>query len=443
MPVMSFSRVTLVGERQRVDAVLPSDEPVGRLLPDVLRLVGDSVESPPHLRQLVTADGGVLSWDGTLAGAGIPDGAVLTVVHADNAPPAPVVHDVTEEAADDVDLRSWRWGPRALRWTATALTAVALFVAGALTVGPLGAESAAVVMGVAAAALVLGGGLLGRLVQEPAGTAVTVGGGTLGVLAVWTAANAHQWDTWARWGGIFLVAAAVLAFLGVTSPLGRGGVLGAGSAVVLTTAWMVLGATDLPLGRLAAVLSVGSVVLLGLLPRLALSISGLAGLDDRRSAGAPVSRHDVETALAATHRGLIVATLAAALSGAVAGYLLAGRPDRWTVPLALLLTVVLASRSRTFPLIAQVVALQVAAVVVLFGLVTTWADRAYDSLLPALVVAAAAAGPLAVLATRPPEHVRVRLRRIADRLEAVAVIGMIPVAIGVFGTYGRLLHVIS
>ncbi|GLY92143.1 type VII secretion integral membrane protein EccD [Actinoallomurus iriomotensis] len=441
MPMTSFSRVTLVGERHRVDAVLPSDEPVGRLLPDVLRLVGDAVESPPRLRQLVTADGGVLSWDGTLAGSGVPDGAVLTVVHAHNAPPAPVVHDVTEEAADDADLRAWRWNPRARRWTATALTAVPLFLSAALAVEPLGA-GAAVVLGVAAAVVVLGGGVLGRLVHEPAGVALTLGGGAVGAVAVWVAADAHHWERWARWGGVLLVVAALLALLGVTSPLGRGGLFGAASAAVLTAVWMVLGA-GLPAPRLAAVLSVASVVVLGLLPRLALGVSGLAGLDDRRSAGTPVSRLDVASALAATHRGLVVATMSAALSGAVAGCLLARAPGRWTVPLALLLTVVLSSRSRTFPLIAQVVSLQGAAVAVLFSLITVWADRTPGSLLPALVAAAAVAGPLVALVARPPEHIRVRLRRIADRLEVVAVIGMIPVAIGVFGTYGRLLHVIS
>lgn len=35
-----LSRVTLVGRRRRVDLVLPSDEPVGRFLPDVLELLG-------------------------------------------------------------------------------------------------------------------------------------------------------------------------------------------------------------------------------------------------------------------------------------------------------------------------------------------------------------------------------------------------------------------
>jgi type VII secretion integral membrane protein EccD len=439
---MSFSRVTLVGERQRVDAVLPSEEPVGRLLPDVLRLLGDAPMSPPHHRHLVTSDGGILPWDGTLAAAGVADGAVLTLVRADDAPPAPVVHDVTEEAADDIDLRAWRWGPRARRWTATALAGVLFFVVADLAGAPIG-RSAGLVLGICAAAFVLAGGLVGRFVHEPTGSAVTVGGGALAVRADWFAANAYDWAAWGRWGSVFLTVAVLLAVLGVTSPLGLGGVIGGGFAGVLTGAWMAGGAADMAAARLAALLSVASIVLLGLLPRLALSMSGLAALDDRRIAGGPVRRQDVRTALAATHRGLAVATVAAAMSATVAGRLLAGDPGRWTVPLAALLAVVLASRSRTFPLVVQVVVLQGAALVVLVGLLASWRDQGSGSLFPALAAVVAAAAPVAVLAVRPPEHIRVRLRRFTDRLEALAVIAMIPVAIGVFGTYGRLLHVVT
>jgi hypothetical protein len=46
---------------------------------------------------------------------------------------------------------------------------------------------------------------------------------------------------------------------------------------------------------------------------------------------------------------------------------------------------------------------------------------------------------LVVLAVEPPEHVRARLRRLGDRLETVAVLAAVPLAIGVLGTYGQLL----
>lgn len=83
-----LSRVTLVGERRRADMVLPSDTPIGQLLPDILQLLDDRAASRPMTRQLLTSDGSALPQDSTLA-VGIADGAVLRLVRIHSAPPAP------------------------------------------------------------------------------------------------------------------------------------------------------------------------------------------------------------------------------------------------------------------------------------------------------------------------------------------------------------------
>ncbi|KIF01736.1 secretion protein snm4, partial [Streptomyces sp. RSD-27] len=116
----ALSRVTLVGQRRRMDLVLPSQEPVGRLLPDVIRMLDDRVATQPMLRHLVTADGSVLEHGVSLEEAGVADGAVLRLVRVQDVPSAPVVHDVTDEAAEDLDVRAWRWRPSARRVTAGA-----------------------------------------------------------------------------------------------------------------------------------------------------------------------------------------------------------------------------------------------------------------------------------------------------------------------------------
>lgn len=437
-----FSRVTLVGERRRADVVLPSEEPIGLLLPAVLHLVDDRVESPPRLRQLVTADGDVLRGEATLAAAEIPDGAVLTVARPHDAPPAPIVHDVTEETSDDLDVRAWRWGPGARRWTATAAAAVALTAACPVAREALGSRAAVVVLALAAIALGAAGGLVARLAHEPLGTALTVGGSCVGVIAARFTADAHDWPGWARWGTAGLVVAVFLALLGLTSALGRGGVIGGAFAAVVAVLWMAGAAAGLPPGRLAACATVIIVISVGVLPRLALVSSGLATLDDRRSAGTPVSRHDVADALAAAHRGLVIATVTVAAVAALTGVLLARAASAWTVPLALLLALVLLSRARVFPIALQVVALHAAAVMVLVNLLNAWLARsAGPPYGPLAVTAATASIPLAALALQPSEHLRVRLRRAVDRVEALAVVAVLPLAIGEFGTYGRLLHV--
>lgn len=438
-----MSRVTLVGERRRADIVLPSDTPVGQLLPDILQLLDDRAASRPLTRQLLTSDGSALPLDSTLASAGIGDGAVLRLVRTHAAPPAPVVHDVTDLVADSLDLQAWRWRPATRRATAGVTTVVFAVIAALLArrefpLGALaGALAAATVVLLAAGALVVRLGRGNRTLS----TALLLVAAALSVLTAWTAADAHDWSWALRLAAVAGAAAMSLALLGLLSPLGRGGIVGSLAAVVLTAAWEGVAAFTSEPARIGAVMAVLSVVLLGVLPRLALTASGLTALDDRRSGGASVSRHDVSNALAATHRGLALATLATSVSAAAAGWLLASaeRPTVWTVLLASLVAVVLLSRARAFPLVAEVVALFVAASVLLVRLVMLWLDRDGGAG-PIVLLCAAALLPLMALAAEPPEHVRVRLRRMADLVESIGVVGLFPLTVGVFGMYGQLLN---
>ena len=433
-----YSRVTLVGARRRIDLVLPSTEPVGSLMPDLLAMLGDEVLAPPRARQLVGTDGDVLGPEVTLAEAEVPDGAVLRVVAQHDVPPAPVVHDVIEEVSDDTDGRAWRWGPAARRWTATgAVVAACLVLAWMLHRATWPGVRAADALAVAALALLACGVVAGRA-SDPAGTALALGGAAVALVAAWTASGAAGWPTHLRLVAAAAVLAGVTVVLGLTSPLGRVGVVGGGLALAVAAAWGTGEAAGLPPHRLGAVMAVASVVLLGLLPRVALTASGLAALDDRRTAGREVARRDAVAAIAAAHRGLSVATVATAASAALAATLLLGAPNRWTVPLAVASGVVLASRARVYPLVAEVATLLAGAATVLAGLLALWLQRS-GAAGPVAAVLALIAVALVALWVDPPEHVRARLRRLGDRLEAVAVLAAIPLAIGVFGTYAQLL----
>ncbi|MDN3358841.1 EsaB/YukD family protein, partial [Actinomadura sp. DC4] len=255
----SWSRVTIIGDQRRVDAVLPAQEPIGALMPDVLQLVGDRVERPPRLRHLVTATGEVLDGSATLAGRRIPDGSVLRLIRADEPLPAPVVHEVPEVVADALDGYAWRWGPHARRWTAT-FSVVALGLAAGLLVRHRlpGADGLAVVAA-AAFLLLVTGMALGVTWREPLGTALTLGGGALSGLALWSATDVYAWGHWIRWGGLAVVAGLVLVALGLTSPLRRGGTIGGGVALVLAAAGAAGAGLDLGGARVAAVLAVASV----------------------------------------------------------------------------------------------------------------------------------------------------------------------------------------
>ncbi|MFE7181770.1 type VII secretion integral membrane protein EccD [Streptomyces erythrochromogenes] len=438
-----LSRVTLIGERRRADMVLPSDTPIGQLLPDILQLLDDRAASRPLTRQLIASDGSALPHDSTLATAGIADGAVLRLVRSHSAPPAPVVHDVTDLVSDDLDLQAWRWRPAARRGSAGVATVAFTVTAALLARREFALDSLAGALAAVTLVLMVAGAAVSRIGQGNRGlaTALLLASGGLGVLTAWTAADAHGWPGTARLAAVAGALVLTLALLGYCSPLGRGGLFGAVATAVITTLWEVVAAVQSDPARLGAVMALVSVVLLGLLPRLALMASGLTALDDRRSGGASVSRHEVGNALAATHRGLALATIVTAISAAAAGWLLtlAEKPSVWTVALPSLVAVVLLSRARAFPLVAEVVALIAAAALLVVRLVMLWTGHDGGAG-PLTVLVVAALLPLLVLAVQPPDHVQVRLRRTADLIESVGMVGLFPLAVGVFGVYGQLLN---
>lgn len=409
-----------------------------------MRLLDDRVGARPESRHLVTVDGSALAHDGTLESAGVADGAVLRLVRVEDAPSAPVVHDVTDEVADDLDMRMWRWRPEARRVVAGLSGVFWALAAG--VVARAGFALSAVAGGLVAVAGVcaVAGVLCGRAGRRQLAATLVVTAGALGALGAWTAADAYGWSGAARLAGAGAAAAVALLLAGWCTPLGRGALIGSGALggclVLWETAIALQGGARSAGGeaRAGALLSVASLVLLGLLPRLASMASGLTGLDDRRTGGVSVSRYDVTTALAATHRGLALAIVALAASTAGAGVLVLHSVSVWTVLLGIAVAVVLALRARAFPLTAEVVVLLAAAAVVTVRLVVVWLGRT-GAAGPVAALALLAVLPLAALAVEPAEHVRVRLRRAGDVLESVAVIALFPLVVGVFGVYARLL----
>jgi hypothetical protein len=231
----------------------------------------------------------------------------------------------------------------------------------------------------------------------------------------------------------------VVLLSGVNAARGRAAIIGGAGLLAWVALWAALIAGGVAGARLGATVALAAVVIVGLLPRWALSWSGLAMLDDRRAQDRPVARRDVQEALAAAHGSLIVVVIGCASTVAAAGWLLAAAFSGWSITAALLLVVVLAVRCRTYPLAAEVVALIAAAAVIVAALWWRWSGSVAVSV--GLAVAALGfAVPIAALVMDPPEHVRARLRRIGDLLESAAVVALLPVVLGVFGVYTRLLE---
>jgi len=428
---VGLTRVTLWGARRRVDLVLPSESSVATLLPDITRVLHEPTAASPRSFALTLADGTVLGLEQSLRSAQVRDGAVIRVSPLSVAPPPAVVRDVTDEVADDLASRRGRWGRGPLQLTASVVAVVAFAIASFLT-----RDTAP---GVAGAVLFVVGVGLGVLASRPAGVTLVVSGGV--AAAVDVPALVGRLDQRAALA-VVVLAVVVLGLGAVTARL-RAAVTGATTGLVLLAVWVVLRLTDVAVGRTAAVVALLSIALLGLAPRLALVASGLTRLDDEVSAGRAVSSVPVRSALDTAHRGLSLATGAAALGAGVAGSVLALADGGWSLALALLTAGVTMLRARSFPLAAQVVAAVAAAAAVGICLGVRWLTA------PGTEPVAVAGGALAVavaavllLDAAPAAHVQARLRVTADRVEALAVIAVLPVVVGVFGVYPRLLAVL-
>jgi hypothetical protein len=190
--------------------------------------------------------------------------------------------------------------------------------------------------------------------------------------------------------------------------------------------------------RTGAVLAVVSLVLLGLLPRLALVSAGLTGLDDHRTREESVSRYRAAVALSATHRGLTLATVVFGGSAAVAASLVLRAPTPWTVALVVATACVLALRARAFPLVAEVGALLLAAAAVVVRGVLVWSGRSGSAGALAVLAVLGALSLAVVARPRLPERVGGRLVRLGDVAESAGMIALFPLLVGVFGVYGRL-----
>ncbi|WP_030803038.1 hypothetical protein [Streptomyces sp. NRRL S-337] len=373
------------------------------------------------------------------------DGLVVTPGSAVRQPADAAPH-ATGTVAASLDVRGWGWGDRSRTWTAATASVLLAAVAGVCAHSWFG-DGAASVTGIAAVVIAGAGAAVGALAgkdgqrspgavrsgQHGPAAALLLLGGTLGVAAAWQAAPGGG----ARLAAVGLTAAAVLALLGLSTAAGRAALTGAASVVLAVGGWELGLALTTP-ARTGVALAFVSVLVLGYLPRLALMTAGLTRLDDQRSGGTPVSRHQVGAALGGAHRELSLVTVATAVSAGAGGVLAVQTPGLWTVLAALLLSVVLCSRARAYPLAVEVVALLAAGLATAVRLVLLWAT---DGGAPA--PALAALGLLAVLpavvpAIRMPEPLRTRLRRWLDLVESLSMAALIPVALGAFGLYGLL-----
>lgn len=430
-----YTRVTVQGEGRKADLVLPDDEPIAAVLPEVLSLLDETTERSARPVVLMTTVGEQLSPALTLAEQSIEHGTILRVVRVDEAPPPPEVADVTDHMADAVETRADRW--RAV-WGTTAATVVA-GIAGVVgtPAAVLAGASGVQVIGVLALALVLAVVVARRVRREPA---VVLVGAVIGALASVAAVVVAEFQlvepgaTAMVWFGL---ASAVLALVGISAFSDRALALGGAVGALLVTAWVVMDALAMQPLHVAAAVAIAGVLLLGLLPGVAMAASGLTGLDDRVVEGTRVSRQSVGRAVDTTHRALTWATIAAVVPVGVAAWSLARAEEPAARLLALAVGVILLMRTQVLPLAPQRLALIAGGAVPLLTL-------AFAALMTPLQAAVAAIGLALALSVlvgiHTSDHTRARLRRLANIVEMVAVLSLLPLMLWLFGVFADLVR---
>ncbi|MEO9247525.1 type VII secretion integral membrane protein EccD [Citricoccus nitrophenolicus] len=444
-----YTRVALVGQRRNADLLLPSDTPLGTLMPQILDLLGDQPEDSLGAKLLVRADGGEVPPSKTLAESGVLDGERLRLVSRTEAPPSPIVYDLNDTVSDHTEAVPGRWSPVYRYIISGLLAAVGSWLAITRLLASFAPEQQDwVALALAAVALVAAAALSapGRR-QAVAGT--LAGAGTLFALSGLMGLDLPApWSTLAL-AGLAALVQGVLGFI-VNRPLSMFISAAVTGALVLVWAvapalsvWAIGDRTADPLVGSAAIAGIAALLVLGLLPKIALGVSGLAGMDDRHANGAAVLRRDVGTAIDSAHGGLISSAIVCAVSAALSVWIVGGDTLAfpYSLPLLACLVLALGLRARAFPLAAQRIPLYLATglgVLALVRLAAAFLPEYEGAFLAALLVLALVAG--AGLSVDLPEHSQARMRKAGDTVEAIALLAPIPLLIGYYGIYATLLE---
>lgn len=434
----AYSRVTVVNGGRRVDLALPSALPLSEVLPQLLGYCApDSPPDRPVGWTLARLGGSSLSLSNTLAEAGVTDGEVLELrTDRDQVHPA-YVEDVRDVLEDRMDQTARPWQPATTIAFSLAAGGVGLALAVGLPQVWIAQSVPALITAVAVAALLLAAGWwAGRLGQPPVAWLLIAVAAGWGAVAGWLAATFPDWPAAAMVGSALVGALLVCAIARALTPAATAHVAtvsllaGAGIAVGVTA----LAGVD-PLGAVR-VIAVAAVVAVGVLPRVSLTVGGLASADYRVRnhgliTGAELARR-IEQSGALLYGGLVGVSIA----GVASGVLLAMTGSIWDRLLGTVVGLVLVLRSRVFSRIPQILPLRIAglAVVVVHGVQA--AQQLPELVAWVVPIGAVAVALVAAISAVPLSDVaRARVKQLLNRVELVLVVAVVTLAVAALGGF--------
>ncbi len=446
------SRITVVGTRRRVDVAVPSWTPIGEYAARLATICGqERHDVMPPVWSLATAGDAALPLETSLADAGVVDGQVLYLKDTAREPAeAPVVAEIDEVVAEESQrLRATKLhaGPATIAAGLLWLTGTAALVAWR-TGGAAGGAVALIVVG-----LLLIGGAWGLSQQKDvvpyalplaiALTAVPVvaAGGVLAgrVLTV----GGYPWES----GLIGANLAGLLAFASL--PEGALFVVQIELFMALATAVLIRGFAADRTGA-AAVTAVVAMAVLAISRRIAAMIAAWS----RKREAARTGPTDMTIELVESSRQVLAVVLAGpALALAVALPVLAAASNWFALALTAAVCLALMVRARHSAFTSEVIAIGLDATIGGFVLVLALvrelglAPGAIGTVQAVVGLAVVAIGAGLCLLTpktgaeppRGPGKPGPTRRSTLDVFGQLATMALAPLAMGVFGVFGKLL----
>lgn len=454
-----FSRVTVVAPRTRIDVALPADVAVADLLPMLLDMARET-----------TPDGGArhggwalaklgdapLDPSRTLASLGVVDGDLLQLRRRNENPPPPLYDDVVDAIAD-ADPDSFRpWTKETARRIGHIAGALALITA-AFTVfmsGPLYGGSglaATLAAGVGMVACIAVGATLAKGYQaEATGVVVAAAGGLpfafvagfCGVPGLTLRANLLLGS------GLVVIVAAVSIMImgtGITTFIAAAtaGVIG---VLAFTAATLIAH----PAPGIAAGTAAISLAAISFLPRATIGLAKLPlphvpGTAEELKEDDPFPDYTaIERKTSVAHNYMTGLLIGCGSATAIAAMITATAPNMFGIITAVVATLVLLLRARSYANGAQAVALLTTGMVSSAGILIAWLFTQSPTgrliwVFGVLVLVAACS--LVVGVVFPNHRFSPPLRRSVEIFEAICVATVLPLALAVMELYSALRHV--
>lgn len=439
----AYCRVTVTGPQRWADLVLPGSVPLAALMPRIIEVCAPEEESTePGSWSLTTVEGELVRSEEPLESAGIYDGDVLLLDRTTAPRRARYVDDVRGAVEDRVDETGWVWNSRTtlsfglLTATIGPLVVLAFILWTSPSVGHVGVAAGGTLFSIAAMLLAARRPL--SAVAHVLFAMACVWGGLTAILMAQLLVNTSV----PVFAAVGLCGALFVAAVGwALHPTGLPYI--AGLSVVLLVAG-VLVAVSLFTELIQGVRSMALALALcaGVLPRVAMVMGGLSGLDYEVSRTGQVETEQFEEIHSNSDRILLGVVMGVGVGGGAVALLLAhlgrGIPDLLLCGLFGSLFVL---RSRLFDRIRHVLPLRLAGVISLgaTGLAAAVQYSVFAPWLPLVVLVAGAA--LAALSwVRLNDVPRASFRRLLNWSEAFVIASMCVVLAWAMGLFAFAAH---